>query len=65
MEQAGKLGGEIVVRCPRCGALVILDSNPGAPQSFPANQINTPKTVYVHPLYETLRPAVGVGVFVN
>ena len=30
--QAGKFGDEIVVRCPSCGAIIILDNDPGAPQ---------------------------------
>jgi hypothetical protein len=65
MVQAGKLGEEIVVRCPHCGAIVILDSEPGAPQSFPVNKINVPKTVYVCPDYRSLVPAAGVGTFMN
>lgn len=65
MVQAGRLGEEIVVRCPHCGAVVILDSEPGAPQSFPVNKINEPKTVYVHPSYRALVPAAGVGAYMN
>jgi len=47
MVQAGRLGEEVVVRCPHCGAIVILDSDPGAPQSFPINRAKVPETLYV------------------
>lgn len=65
MVQAGRLGEEIVVRCPHCGAVVILDSEPGAPQSFPVNKITVPKTVYVHPAYRSMVRAVAIGAFMN
>lgn len=32
---AGKWGGEIVIRCPSCGAIIIMDSTPSAPENIP------------------------------
>ena len=38
-------GLEAVVRCVRCSVLVILDSQPSAPQSFPAETVTYNRTV--------------------
>lgn len=36
---SGKWGGEIVIRCPSCGAIIIMDSTPSAPE----NTLTTPE----------------------
>jgi hypothetical protein len=65
MVQAGRLGEEVVVRCPGCGAVVILDSEPGAPQCFPVNRIKLPETVYVHRSYKAVMRQVHAGAVLN